>query len=347
MSEINVLVVDDSAVVREILVRELNKQPGINVVGTAADPYIARDKIVQLKPDVITLDVEMPRMDGVTFLGKLMEHHPMPVIILSTLTPKGCATAMRALDLGAVEVMHKPELDLAHKLNEMIAMLTDKIRAAAAVKYRFGGKRQVLSPQVRRLAAGAMIKTTHKVVALGASTGGTEALRYVLPCLPEDFPGIVIAQHMPEHFTKQFADNLDSLCKIRVKEAENGDSVVPGVALIAKGNYHMLLNRSGARYFVELKQGPLVWHQRPAVDILFKSVARYAGANAVGAIFTGMGADGAAGLAEMKDTGAKTIAQDEASCVVFGMPKEAIKTGKVDVISSLERIPDELIKAVE
>jgi two-component system chemotaxis response regulator CheB len=192
-----------------------------------------------------------------------------------------------------------------------------------------------------------MIKTTHKVVALGASTGGTEALRYVLPCLPEDFPGIVIAQHMPEHFTKQFADNLDSLCKIRVKEAENGDSVVPGVALIAKGNYHMLLNRSGARYFVELKQGPLVWHQRPAVDILFKSVARYAGANAVGAIFTGMGADGAAGLAEMKDTGAKTIAQDEASCVVFGMPKEAIKTGKVDVISSLERIPDELIKAVE
>jgi len=347
MNEIKVLVVDDSAVVREILTRELNKQSGITVVGTAADPYIARERIVHLEPDVITLDVEMPRMDGVTFLEKLMQHHPLPVIILSTLTPKGCATAMRALDLGAVEVMHKPELDLAYKLNEMIAMLSDKIRAAASVKYRFGGKRPVatLSPHVRQMAA--MLKTTNKVVALGASTGGTEALRYVLPCLPEDFPGIVIAQHMPEHFTKQFADNLNDLCKIRVKEAEDGDSVVPGLALIAKGNHHMLLNRSGARYFVELRQGPLVWHQRPAVDILFKSVAKYAGANAVAAIFTGMGCDGAAGLAVMKDAGAATIAQDEESCIVFGMPKEAIKTGKVDVISSLERIPDELIKAVQ
>jgi two-component system chemotaxis response regulator CheB len=346
MNEINVLVVDDSAVVREILTRELNKQHGIKVVATAADPYIAREKIVQYKPDVITLDVEMPRMDGVTFLEKLMQHHPLPVIILSTLTPKGCETAMRALDLGAVEVMHKPELDLSYQLNEMIAMLTEKIRAAAAVKYRFGGKRQqvTLSPIVRKMAS--MIRTTHKVVALGASTGGTEALRYVLPCLPEDFPGIVIAQHMPEHFTKQFADNLNSLCKIRVKEAEDGDTVVPGLALIAKGNYHMLLNRSGARYYVELRQGPLVWHQRPAVDILFKSVARYAGSNAVCAIFTGMGSDGASGLAAMKDAGAKTIAQDEESCVVFGMPKEAIKTGKVDVVSALERIPDELIKAV-
>ena len=346
MNEINVLVVDDSAVVREILTRELNKQHGIKVVATAADPYIAREKIVQYKPDVITLDVEMPRMDGVTFLEKLMQHHPLPVIILSTLTPKGCETAMRALDLGAVEVMHKPELDLSYQLNEMIAMLTEKIRAAAAVKYRFGGKRQqvTLSPIVRKMES--MIRTTHKVVALGASTGGTEALRYVLPCLPEDFPGIVIAQHMPEHFTKQFADNLNSLCKIRVKEAEDGDTVVPGLALIAKGNYHMLLNRSGARYYVELRQGPLVWHQRPAVDILFKSVARYAGSNAVCAIFTGMGSDGASGLAAMKDAGAKTIAQDEESCVVFGMPKEAIKTGKVDVVSALERIPDELIKAV-
>lgn len=348
MPKIKVLVVDDSAVVRKILCTELAKDPSIDVIGSATDPYVARDKIVNLRPDVITLDVEMPRMDGITFLEKLMHYYPMPVIILSTLTPAGCETAMRALQLGAVEVMHKPELDLSFKLNEMIVMLVEKIKAAHAVKYRFAGKQD--ANKEKKLVAheiSAMIRTTDKVVAIGASTGGTEALRYVLPCLPPTFPGIVIAQHMPENFTRSFADSLDKVCRMDVKEAEDNDTVRPGQVLIARGNYHMLLRRSGARYYVQLKQGPLVCRQRPAVEVLFNSVARYAGKNAVGVMLTGMGNDGAKAMKVMQDAGAYNIAQDEKSCVVFGMPKEAIKEGGVNLISPLESIPDEMIKAVQ
>lgn len=348
MKKIKVLVVDDSAVVRKILTTELAKDPHIEVVGSATDPYVARDKIVNLRPDVITLDVEMPRMDGITFLEKLMHYFPMPVIILSTLTPAGCETAMRALQLGAVEVMHKPELDLSYKLSEMIVLLIEKIKAADAVKYRFSAKAgEKKETKLVAKPISAMIKTTDKVVAIGASTGGTEALRYILPSLPPTFPGIVVAQHMPENFTRSFAESLDKICRMDVKEAEDNDTVRPGQILIARGNYHMLLRRSGARYYVQLKQGPLVCRQRPAVEVLFNSVAKYAGQNSVGVMLTGMGSDGAKGMLAMKEAGAYNIAQDEESSVVFGMPKEAIKAGGVDLISHLSMIPEEMIKAVQ
>jgi len=340
---IRVLVVDDSAVVRGIFVRELSRDPEIEVVGTAPDPFVARDKIVALQPDVITLDVEMPRMDGITFLRKLMEHHPLPVIIVSSLTPEGGELALEALDAGAVEVMCKP--GAAYTVGDMSVELIDKIKAAARVKVQARTSRPGAKAQPIRHRA--LSRTTNKVVAIGASTGGTQALQDVLVAMPANAPGIVIVQHMPEHFTRSFADRLNELCAIEVKEAEDGDTVTPGKALIAPGNYHMVLRRSGARYFVSVKTGPLVSRHRPSVDVLFKSVARYAGKNAIGVIMTGMGNDGAEGMKEMKDAGAENIAQDEASCVVFGMPKEAIMLGAVDHVVPLSRIPQMILKLAE
>ena len=332
---IKVLVVDDSAIVRKIFTEELSKERDIEVVGAAPDPYVARDKILQLKPDVITLDIEMPRMDGITFLKKLMKHFPLPVIVVSSLTPKGSALAIEAMESGAVEVVSKP--GGSYSVGEMGTQLADKIRAAARAR-PIKRETSTRPPDTVRLSSRALAETTNKVVAIGASTGGTEALKLVLAQMPSNSPGMVVVQHMPANFTRAFADRLNGLCQVTVKEAKDNDSVVPGTCLIAPGNYHMLLKRSGARYYVQVKTGPMVHHQRPAVDVLFKSTAQYAGANAVGVIMTGMGADGAEGIKQMKEAGAKTIAQDEASCVVFGMPKEAIKTGAVDRVISLNHI---------
>ncbi len=345
--KIRVLIVDDSAVVRSILSRELSKYPNIEVIGAVPDPYLARERIVRDKPDVITLDVEMPRMDGITFLEKLMKAHPMPVIILSSLTPAGCETAMRAMELGAIEVIQKPELDVSYKLNEMITYLVDKITAAAMAKGKITALRP--GPSVSKpspTASAAMIKTTDIVVAIGASTGGTEAIREILPALPANFPGIVMAQHMPANFTKSFANSLNSITALEVKEAEDNDTVRPGLALLAPGNFHMILRRSGARYYVRIQDGPMVHHQRPAVDVLFASVAKYAGSNAIGVILTGMGRDGADGLLKMRQAGARTIGQDEKSCIVYGMPKVAYEIGAVEKVKSLKDIPAELIRLV-
>jgi two-component system chemotaxis response regulator CheB len=341
---IKVLVVDDSAVVRQILTRELSKDRDIEVVGTAPDPFVARDKILTLKPDVLTLDVEMPRMDGVTFLRKLMKHHPLPVIIVSSLTAAGSELALEALNCGAVDVMCKP--GTAYSVGDMSELLIQKIKAAAMVDMKkraaFIKERNETEPApVKRLA---MTRTTNKIIAIGASTGGTEAIKDVLMQFGANAPGTVIVQHMPEYFTKSFADRLNSICEIEVKEAESGDRVIPGRAIIAPGNKHMVLKRSGAQYLVELKDGPLVFHQRPAVEVLFNSVAMYAGANAVGMILTGMGKDGAKGLLAMKEAGAYTIVQDEASSVVWGMPGEAYKVGAATVVLPLKKIAAEALK---
>ena len=345
MNKIRVLVVDDSAVVRRVFSEELSREKDIEVIGTAPDPYVAREKIVELKPDVITLDVEMPRMDGLTFLGKLMKHYPLPVIIVSSLTREGGALALEAMDLGAVDVISKP--GEAYSVGDMSVQLAEKIRAAARVdmtrRQRLLANKTVAKKATLRRS---LSKTTNKIIAIGASTGGTEALKQILVSLPAMVPGIMIVQHMPAKFTKSFAERLDAVCQIRVKEAEDGDSVVPGQALIAPGNFHMVMRRSGARYYVNIKSGPLVCHQRPAVDVLFNSVAGYGGANAIGAILTGMGRDGAQGMLKMKEAGAKTIAQDEKSCIVFGMPKEAIAGGGVDKIVPLEKISQSILDMV-
>jgi len=343
LSKIKVLIVDDSAIVRRIFSEELSKYPDIEVIGAAPDPYVARDKIISLKPDVLTLDIEMPRMDGLTFLKKLMKYYPVPTIIVSSLTPKGGRLTLEAMDIGAVDVIGKP--GTAYSVGDMSVQLVEKIRAASRVTLT---KREIAQdgnnadPEPIK----ALSQTTNKIIAIGASTGGTEALKKVLVRMPPNSPGIIIVQHMPANFTKAFASRLNDICQISVKEAEDNDSVIPGTALVAPGNFHMILRRSGARYYVEIKTGPMVHHQRPAVDVLFKSTAQYAGANAIGVILTGMGADGAAGLLEMKKKGAGTIAQDEKSCIVFGMPKEAIKLGAADKVVSLEMIPSEIIKMV-
>ncbi|MBU0681161.1 MAG: chemotaxis response regulator protein-glutamate methylesterase [Proteobacteria bacterium] len=340
MSKIRVLIVDDSAVVRKVFKEELAKEPDIEVVGAAPDPYVAREQIVALKPDVITLDIEMPRMDGITFLRKLMKHFPLPVIIVSSLTQAGSAIAMEAMDIGAVEVLAKP--GEAYSVGEMGEQLAEKIRAAARVDVTKLRAKTSTMPAVK-VSSRALTASTNKIIAIGASTGGTEALKDVLTRLPVTIPGIVIVQHMPANFTKSFADRLDSLCAFRVKEAEDGDTVTPGLALLAPGNFHMVMRRSGARYYVNVKTGPLVCHQRPAVDVLFNSVAAFVGNNAIGVILTGMGKDGAQGLLKMKEAGAKTIAQDEKSCVVFGMPKEAIAYGGVDQIKPLDHISQAIV----
>ncbi len=340
--KIRVLVVDDSAIVRKILCEEIGKEDDMEVVGSAPDPYIARDKIVLLKPDVITLDIEMPRMDGLTFLKKLMAYNPLPVIIISSLTAQGSKMALEALESGAVEVMAKPGSSFS--VGDMSMQLKEKIRAAARVDVK-----RVACPVSSmacplKMAPPILAQTTQKIVAIGASTGGTEALKVILMKMPRVTPGILVVQHMPAQFTAAFAQRLNQLCQIEVKEARDGESVLDGQALIAPGNFHMLLKRSGAKYLVNVKDGPLVHHQRPAVDVLFHSVAQHAGGNAVGVILTGMGADGARGMLKMKEAGAKTIAQDEASCVVFGMPKEAIKMGAADRILPLEQISQEVTR---
>jgi len=331
---IRVLVVDDSAVVRQVFAHELARDTSIEIVGTAPDPYVARDKIVELKPDVVTLDIEMPRMDGITFLRKLMRHYPLPVVIVSSLTPQGGDLAMEALEAGAVDVMCKP--GAAYSVGDMSVELIDKIKAAAHVKVTGEGAK---SPRAATSAAPlALTRTTNKVLAVGASTGGTEALVQLLSQMPHNAPGMVVVQHMPEFFTRSFAERLNGISAMEVSEAVDGDRVIPGRALIARGNYHMLLRRSGATYVVQVKSGPLVSRHRPSVDVLFKSVARYAGSNAIGVIMTGMGSDGAQGLQEMRKNGARTIAQDEASCVVFGMPKVAIELGAAERVVPLDQI---------
>jgi two-component system chemotaxis response regulator CheB len=348
--KIRVLVVDDSATVRKTLSEILERDPQIEVMATAADPLIAADRMRDEVPDVITLDVEMPRMDGLTFLRKIMAQHPIPVVICSSLTEKGSQTALTALEEGAVEVLTKPRLGTAQFLQESAIRICDVVKAAARVRLRKRDSTPVVRPKLTADAilpkprSDAMVQTTDRVVAVGASTGGTEALRVLLCALPRNCPGLVIVQHMPEKFTASFAARLNDLCAIRVKEAEQGDTVCLGQALIAPGNMHMLLKRSGARYYVELKDGPLVSRHRPAVDVLFRSTARYAGSNAIGAILTGMGDDGAKGMLEMKQAGAFNIAQDEHSCVVYGMPKEATKLGGVDVELPLERIATEIMR---
>ncbi len=345
-TDIRVLIVDDSAVVRKVFSNELSRERGIKVIGTAPDPYVARDKIVKLKPDVITLDIEMPRMDGITFLKKLMKYYPLPIIIVSSLTPKGGKMALEALASGALEVISKPSA--AYSVGDMSVQLADKIRAVARVNVKERLNSVHGSDPVKPVTLSrALTASTNKIIAIGASTGGTEAIKTVLTGMPPNSPGIVIVQHMPANFTTSFAERLDSLSQITVKEANDGDSVVNGQALLAPGNFHMLLKRSGARYYVQVKKGPLVHHQRPAADVLFRSVANYAGANAVGIILTGMGSDGAAGLLEMKQVGARTVAQDEKSCVVFGMPKEAIKLGAADKVVNLGDITKTALKMIE
>jgi two-component system chemotaxis response regulator CheB len=341
--KIRVLIVDDSAVVRKTLATILSSDPAIEVMGTASDPFVAAERMKEEVPDVITLDIEMPGMDGLTFLQKIMSQHPIPVVICSSLAEDGAQSTLRALEYGAVEIITKPRLGSQRFLEESSVMICEAVKAAAVARLSSYTPSRAIEPKltadaILSRATGAMLETTEKVVVIGASTGGTEALRALLEVLPPDAPGIVIVQHMPEAFTRAFANRLDGLCRITVKEAESNDTVLRGRALIAPGNHHALLKRSGARYFVEIKDGPLVSRHRPSVDVLFRSAARYAGANAVGVIMTGMGDDGARGMLEMKEAGAATIAQDEATSVVFGMPNEAIKRGAVDTVLPLPAI---------
>ena len=346
MPKIKVLICDDSAMVRKILQTELSKDKDIEVIAAVPDPYVARDKIVAEKPDVLLLDVEMPRMDGVTFLQRLMKHYPIRVIIVSSLAEAGSEVAMRAVEYGALEVMCKP--GSMYSVGDMSEQLIYKIKAVAAVpEYKLNMvAKSAAASAAKAQPTQALIKTTNKIIAMGASTGGTEALREVLTAMPPNIPPIVIVQHMPQYFTKTFAERLDSLCTIKVKEASDKEILAPGKALIAPGNMHLYVVRSGAVYYAKLADGPFVYHQRPAVENLFLSVAEFAGKNAVGVIMTGMGKDGAAGMLEMKKQGAHTIAQDEKSCVVFGMPKEAIDMGAVNQVVPLRDIPGAIIKAV-
>jgi two-component system, chemotaxis family, protein-glutamate methylesterase/glutaminase len=344
-TKIQVLIVDDSAVVRNTLADIINADPRLAVMATAPDPFAAAERMRSQAPDVITLDLEMPRMDGLTFLEKIMSQRPVPVVICSSLTEKGSLSALKAMELGAVEVIAKPVIGTRAFLEESRIHICDAVHAAATARLKKIAPWRPIEPKLsadavlaKPAASKAMVRTTDKVVAVGASTGGTEALRVLLEMLPADSPGLVIVQHMPENFTRAFAERLNTICQVTVKEAQNDDTVMRGRVLIAPGNRHALLKRSGARYYVEIKDGPLVSRHRPSVDVLFRSTARYAGANAVGVIMTGMGDDGAQGMLEMKSAGAFTIAQDEASCVVFGMPKEAIKKGGVDRVMPLNGI---------
>ena len=342
--KIRVLVVDDSAVVRQTISDILSSDPRIEVMAAASDPIIAAEKIRHEVPDVITLDLEMPRMDGITFLQKIMSQHPIPIIICSSMAERGSDNAFRALEYGAVEIIEKPKMGTKKFLEESRIRICDVVKAASVAKLKPISERHKIEPKltadviIAKSTRKSIIQTTEHVVAVGASTGGTEALRVFLEALPKDSPGIVIVQHMPENFTSAFARRLNSICDVEVKEAEDDDSVLRGRALIGPGNHHILLKRSGARYYVEIKDGPLVSRHRPSVDVLFRSVARYAGPNAIGVIMTGMGDDGAKGMLEMKQAKAFNIAQDEATSVVFGMPNEAIKLGGVDKVLPLEAI---------
>ena len=379
--KLRVLVVDDSASVRETLKEIINSSPDLEVMAAAQDPYDAARFIAAEVPDVIVLDVEMPRMDGITFLRKIMQQRPIPVVMCSSLTLEGTETLLEAMEAGAVDIIPKPKVGSREFLMEARIWVCDAIKAAARARLgprpafgaaaakppgpatipraapgaspSAGDKRQLgaakltadvmLPPPTRRRGA-AMTRTTESVVAIGASTGGTESLRILLESLPADFPGTVIVQHMPEKFTEAFARRLDGLCAVTVREARNGDTILRGQVLIAPGNRHTLVKRSGARYYVEVKDGPLVCRHRPSVDVLFRSTAQYAGANAVGVLMTGMGDDGARGLLEMMQAGAHTIAEDESTCVVFGMPKEAIKLGAAIAVQPLDRLRDEILR---
>ena len=338
-----VLIVDDSAIVRKVFSEKLSSDPEIEVVGTAIDPYIARDKIAELRPDVLTLDVEMPRMDGITFLRKIMVHCPMPVIIVSSLTEEGGELAMEALEAGAIDVMCKP--GTSYSVGDMAIDLIEKVKGAGRVRPEALTARA--SNAGKKVSGSALTRTTNKIIAIGTSTGGTEALRHVLPSLPRNAPGIMVVQHMPEKFTTSFAESLNKICALEVREAQDGDSVAPGRVLLAPGNFHLTLRRSGARYFAAVKEGPRVSRHRPSVDVLFNSVAKVAGRNAVGVIMTGMGKDGAAGLMEMRRAGARTLAQDEASCVVYGMPRVAFEMGAVESVVSLEQMANKIVAALE
>ncbi|MGE5406805.1 MAG: protein-glutamate methylesterase/protein-glutamine glutaminase [Methanosarcina sp.] len=345
-----VLIVDDSALVRQVLTEIFRSDPHIEVIDSVSDPFNAAKVIAVELPDVITLDIEMPRMDGLTFLKKIMTQHPIPVVIISSLTAKGTETAIRAMESGAVEIITKPQLATREFYEESKILLCDAVKAAALSRVRYNNHKTVkVVPKysadavIASSSKHSMLKTTESVVVVGASTGGTEALRVFLEAMPVDSHGILVVQHMPENFTKSFANRLNEICKISVKEAEDGDAVIRGRALIAPGNKHMLLKRSGARYYVEIIDGPLVNRHRPSVDVLFRSAAKYAGRNSIGIIMTGMGDDGAKGLLEMKESGAFTMAQDEKSCVVFGMPREAIKLGAAEKILPLESIAPSVI----
>src|SRR5574340_188590 len=342
--KIRVLVIDDSALIRSVMKEIINREQDMECVGAAPDPLVAREMIKSLNPDVLTLDVEMPKMDGLDFLERLMRLRPMPVVMVSTLTERGSSITFRALELGAVDFVSKPKMDIARSMEEYAGEITDKIRAAAQSRVH-----KVIAPSApeiqERLSADAILpsvagrfSSTEKLIIIGASTGGTEAIKEVLTRLPADAPGVLVAQHMPEHFTKSFADRLNTLCRISVKEAEHNERILPGHAYIAPGHSHLLLKRSGANYMTKLDQGELVNRHRPSVDVLFRSAANVAGANALGIILTGMGKDGVQGLLEMKQAGSYTIAQDEASCVVFGMPKEAIAAGSVCEVLPLQSI---------
>jgi two-component system, chemotaxis family, protein-glutamate methylesterase/glutaminase len=346
MRKIKVMIVDDSAVVRQVIKGLLAEAPDIEIISTAADPVFAMQHMQRQWPDVIIMDVEMPRMDGITFLRKIMAEHPTPVIICSSLTEKGAQTTMQALAAGAVEVLTKPRLGVSDYLRNAAHDLLHAVRAAASANVR-----RLTTPPTPRQTADAvlpaggqsMAQTSDKIIAIGTSTGGTQALEVVLKALPQDCPGLIIVQHMPEKFTAAFAARLDTLCRIKVREAQHHDRILPGQALIAPGGRHMMMKRSGAQYHVEVIDGPLVNRHRPSVDVLFRSVAKFAGANAIGVIMTGMGDDGARGLKEMHDAGAYTMAQDEHSCVVYGMPREAVKLGAADQVVALGDIPAALL----
>ncbi len=351
-----VILVDDSAIVRQVLQAQLSRQPGIEVVATAADPFAAREKILELKPDCVVLDIEMPRMDGLTFLKKLMKFHPVPTIICSSITPKGCTLALECLEAGAFEVVSKPGGnfsvgDVATRLAELIRAAThapkQAIAAAAATVPALTAVNALTPAKPKLLPTAFRPGLSDRLIAIGTSTGGTEALREVLAALPIDVPPIVMVQHMPEGFTKAFADRLDRLCKIAVKEAEDGDALLPGRALLAPGNRHMRLVRDGAgaasKWIVRVADGPRVLRHKPSVEVLFESCAQYAGKNAMGIIMTGMGNDGATGLLSMRKAGALTVGQDEPSCVVYGMPREAALCGAVQVVSPLDKIAKHIV----
>jgi len=339
---IRVLVVDDSATARAVISEILSDARDIEVVGTATDAYVARDKMVQLRPDVVTLDVEMPRMDGVTFLRKMMKHMPVPTVMVSSLTKKGAKVTLDALEAGAVDYVAKPHSYIHGGRSEIEQELVEKVRMASHAKV----VKRIDRPIVKKAHILALAETTHKVIAIGSSTGGTEALRELLLQMPRNAPGIVMAQHMPGSFTGSFAERLNELCEIEVKEAKSGDRVKVGQALLAPGDYHMVVRRSGGTYYVEVGDGKKVSGHKPSVDVLFNSVAKSAGANAVGIILTGMGADGARGMANMKKMGAKNIAQDEKTCVVFGMPKVAIELDGVDAVLPLNQIAQKALEFI-
>jgi two-component system, chemotaxis family, protein-glutamate methylesterase/glutaminase len=340
MPPYKVLIVDDSSLMRQLLTQIISSDPDLEVIGTAGDPFVAREKIKTLHPDVLTLDIEMPRMDGLTFLEKLMRGHPMPVVMISSLTDRGAETTLRALSLGAVDYIAKPKLDVSNGTIEQASDIIAKVKAAARVRVRGLDARETIPAA---LPGGYHFSATHKVVAIGASTGGTEALKDLLSALPPDFPGLVMVQHMPEAFTRPFSERLNSLCRIHVQEAKDGDRILPGHALLAPGGHQMQVVRRGMEYAVKVYRGERVNRHLPSVDVLFSSCARQLGKNAIGVLLTGMGADGAKGMLEMKAAEAHTIAQDEATCVVFGMPREAIQLGAVDQVLPLGRIPTALL----